>query len=139
MVKKIALAAPVALLTLVLTLALAGCMPKVGAAPGPLANETLEIAKAKWTDATPEALEQGRQLFLKHCNQCHGYPDLVAFPEAKWPATAKRMATKEKLSDADGELVARFVVALRAELTAPPKPAAEPKPAEPAPAPAATP
>ena len=107
-------AAPAALLTLTVCLALAGCYPKVGAAPGPVANETLEIARAKWADATPETVELGRQAFLKHCNACHGYPDLVALPEAKWPGTAKRMASKAKLSGEDAEHLTRFVLALRA-------------------------
>ena len=117
----------VAVLLLALALvALAGCFPKVGEAPGPVANETMEIAKAKWADATPEAVEQGRQAFLNHCSKCHGYPDVVAFPEAKWPATAKRMASKASLSAQDGENMTRFVVALRAAATRPAPPAAGP-------------
>lgn len=118
-------------------LALAGCMPKTGAAPGPLAESTMEIAKARYADATADDLEKGRQLFLKDCNQCHGYPDLVAFPEAKWPAAAKRMAGKAGMKDADGELLTRFVMVARAAAAAP-APAPAPAPAA-QPAPAATP
>jgi len=132
--KKIAVALAVA----VAALALAGCFPKSGAAPGPLAEATMEIAKAKYADATPEDLEKGRQLFLKGCNECHGYPDLVAYPEAKWPAAAKRMAVKAGMKDADGELLTRFVMVARAALTAP-APAPAPAAPAPAPAPAATP
>ena len=114
-----AVAAPASLLAFALTLALSGCYPKVGAAPGPLASETMEIAKVKWADATPEALEQGRQAFLNHCSKCHGYPDVVAFPETKWPATAKRMASKSRLAEPEAENMTRFVLALRTAASLP--------------------
>jgi mono/diheme cytochrome c family protein len=119
MIRERAVAVPAALLAFVLTLALSGCFPKVGAAPGPLASETMEIAKARWADETPQALEQGRQAFLSNCSKCHGYPDVVAFPEAKWPATAMRMAGKAKLSGPDAENLTHFVLALRAAATQP--------------------
>jgi mono/diheme cytochrome c family protein len=116
----------VTLLAAALAIAFAGCFPKTGAAPGPLANETVAVAKTRWADSTPEALEQGRQLFLKHCGECHGFPDVVAFPEDKWPAAAKRMGAKSKLSDADTELMTHFVLAWRSAATVP---ASSPAPA----------
>jgi len=101
------------------SLSLVGCYPKSAAAPGPLAAATLEIAKMKWADSTPEAMEQGRQTYIKACGECHGHPDVVAFPEDKWPAEAKVMGAKANLSPADTEQMTRFVLALRASLTRP--------------------
>jgi len=117
----------------------AACFPKTGAAPGPLAAQALDIAKARYADAPPTAedLEKGRQLFLKGCRDCHGYPDLVAFPEEKWPKVAKGMAGKAGFDAGDAELLTRFVmVAREAALSPAPAPAAAPGPAEESPAPA---
>jgi mono/diheme cytochrome c family protein len=110
------------LISLGFGLLLSGCYPKVGAAPGPLAAETVEVARAKWTDASPDALEVGRQAFLKSCDQCHGYPDVLAFPAEKWPAAAKRMGEKSKLDADQTENMTRFVLALRETLAKAPAP-----------------
>ncbi|MGC4117138.1 MAG: hypothetical protein QM765_21775 [Myxococcales bacterium] len=118
----------------------AACFPKTGAAPGPLAAQATEIAKARYAEAAPtaEELEKGRQLFLKGCRECHGYPDLAAFPEAKWPKVAKAMAGKAGFNEADAELLTRFVMVAREAALAPaPAPAPAQPSAEPAPAPAA--
>lgn len=123
-----------ALLTLLAAAAaagLAGCFPKVGAAPGPLAAVSLPLAQSRYENVSMESLEQGRQLFLKSCKDCHGYPDLLAYPEEKWPAAATKMAQKANLSAAEAELLTRFVVVARVVETIPaanrvPPPAATP-------------
>ena len=104
-------------------LALAGCMVKTAAAPGPLDAQAIEIAKARYADTTPEELEKGRQLFLKSCSECHGYPDLVAYPEQKWPGLARGMSKKAGLKADEGELVTRFVMVAREAAV---RPAAKP-------------
>ena len=93
--------------------AFAGCFPKTSAAPGPLASQAMESAKGRYADATPEDLENGRQLFVASCGGCHGHPDLAGYPEQKWPATAKRMAVKAGLKDAEAELLTRYVMVAR--------------------------
>ena len=125
----------------VLAFVAAACFPRTGAAPGPLAARAMEIAKARYADAPPTAedLEKGRQLFLKGCRDCHGYPDLAAYPEEKWPKTAKAMAGKAGFNAGDAELLTRFVMVAREASLAPTPAAAAPAPApaaEPAPAPA---
>jgi len=96
------------------TLALTGCFPKGGAAPGPLSSQTLEVAKTRFPDATPEALEDGRKVFLASCAKCHSYPDVLAVPEERWPKSAARMGKKANLPDADTDKMLHFVLALRA-------------------------
>ncbi|MBI5544473.1 MAG: hypothetical protein HY901_11320 [Deltaproteobacteria bacterium] len=91
-----------------------------------------KIARARWADATPEPLEQGRQAFVRACSQGHGCPEVVV-PEAEWPGAARRMGPKSNLTAAETENPMRFVQALRSSLTRP-APQAE---AQPAPAPAA--
>jgi len=96
-----------------LPLLLAGCFPRVGPAPGPLTAADLQAAQARDAAATPEALEQGRQLFLDHCDKCHGYAALAPIPEDKWRTTVPRMGQKAKISSAQAKLVLDFVLAAR--------------------------
>jgi hypothetical protein len=52
---------------------------------------------------------------LAKCNGCHGYPELAAIPEARWPSIVERMAHKAGLAAQQGEAVLHYVVASRAE------------------------
>ena len=103
---------------------LSACFPKAGTVPGPLSLTAIEGAQAKWPGTSAEELEQGRQLFLNHCNACHSYPDRAAYSEAEWPRLARRMGKKADLQEAESELVLRFILANRSEPVAPPQPAA---------------
>ncbi len=99
-------------------LLLTACFPKAGTAPGPLSTLALESARSRWPDASPDELEQGRQLFLANCNACHGYPDRVAYSEENWPDITRRMGDKVDLSPADTERVLRFILVSRSEQAA---------------------
>jgi hypothetical protein len=114
-------------LTAVGCLLLAACFPKPGAAPGPLSASSVASAQRQWPETTEEQLERGHQLFLQHCNGCHDYPDLVAYPEEKWPAAARSMGDKSDLPEVDTELVLRFILVSRAQQAAGPTKAGEPR------------
>jgi hypothetical protein len=107
------------LLSTVSCLLLTSCFPKAGVAPSPLSASAVARAQSQWADTSEEQLERGRQLFLQNCNNCHDYPDLVAYPEQKWPPAARRMGSKADLPEVDTELVLRFILASRAEAAAP--------------------
>src|SRR5262245_36672151 len=102
---------PAALACLFLT----ACFPKAGTVPGPLSAAAIERAQATWPGTSAEALEQGRQLFLNHCDSCHSYPDRAAYKEAEWPDIARRMGHKADLKEAESELVLRFILANRSD------------------------
>lgn len=85
--------------------------PPAGAAPEPLTAASIDAAHARSSTDTAESLEQGRQLFVQHCNQCHQYADRAAFTEEQFRTIVPRMATKAHLSAADGELVLHFIIA----------------------------
>lgn len=105
--------------SLVACLFLAACFPKAGTVPGPLSSGAIASAQSRWPNTSAEELEQGRQLFLNHCNTCHSYPDRAAYSEAEWPGLARRMGKKADLKEAESELVLRFILANRAEPGAP--------------------
>jgi cytochrome c5 len=93
----------------------AGCgFPKTSTAPPPpLSPNEATAASARWPEATPDHLATGRALFVARCNGCHGYPDLAAVPEERWPGIVKEMTPKAKLSAAEGDDVLHFVLAAR--------------------------
>jgi hypothetical protein len=101
-------------------LSLPACFPKAGTVPGPLSLAAIEGAQARWPGTSAEALEQGRQLFLNHCNSCHSYPDRIAYSEADWPGLARRMGSKADLKEAESDLLLRFILANRSDPGAPP-------------------
>ena len=70
-------------------------------------------AAGRWPDATPESLENGRQLFLAKCNKCHGYPAIEKVAPDEWPSIMERMGHKAHLSAPDQDLVLRFVLTER--------------------------
>ncbi len=97
---------------------LLACRPAAAPAPAPLSPAALSAANARWPDASAESFENGRQLFLTHCNRCHGYPDVSKVDEDDWPSIVQRMGRKAHLDDAQKELVLRFILAEKAAPTA---------------------
>ncbi len=101
-----------------------GCgFPKSGPVPGAVSPDMVAVAKAKHPDANEAQLTEGRQIFEKRCNKCHGHPDVTYKSADEWPAVIKRMASKADLDPKQQESVLQFVLAAR-EVTLGPSPAA---------------
>ena|SRR6185312_7658208 len=111
------LRAPAALV--VVGLLSAGCFPKVAAVPPALSASSVTRASARWPGVTPEALAMGRDRFVAKCNGCHGYPDLRAIAEERWPGLVAEMGKKANLGDAERDAVLHFILASRQEQAAP--------------------
>jgi hypothetical protein len=100
---------------LALGLGAASCFPKTAATPGPLSAAGVTWASTRWPGVTAGALSAGRDHFVAKCNGCHGYPDLGAVPEGRWPEILESMAKKAGLAAEQREAVLHFVLASRAE------------------------
>jgi len=107
-------------LAAVALISLGGCIfPKSAPPPSALSADQLEAARSRWPDATAEALEEGRQLFLASCDGCHDYPDLAHYSEQDWPEIMQRMGDKSDLSADQTAQVLQFVLVSRQSLTQP--------------------
>jgi hypothetical protein len=95
----------------------AGCYPKVAAPPAAVSADSATKASTRWPGVTPAALSHGHDLFLAKCNGCHGYPDLAAIPDERWPGIVEKMAKKSDLGPEDGDAVLHYVLTSRSEQT----------------------
>ena len=111
--------APFAVALLTLGLTSVACYPKSAPAPGAISPDEVARASTRWPGATAESLSKGRDLFLAKCNACHGYPDLSAIPEERWPTIVERMAKKADLASGGGDAVLHYVLAARTEHASP--------------------
>ncbi|MCC6522710.1 MAG: hypothetical protein IT373_08630 [Polyangiaceae bacterium] len=92
----------------------AGCYPKSAPPPGSVGPKGVEAAQAHAPGASVASLERGRQLFLAHCNACHGYPDVDAVPAAEWPGILVEMGDNAHLTPVERDETLAFVLASRA-------------------------
>jgi hypothetical protein len=79
-------------------------------------SELTGIYQEKYPEAPPDALADGRQLFVGSCGKggfCHKLPTPKSRSEEQWPLILDRMAKKAKLDDDQKELVLGFVLAVR--------------------------
>ena len=93
----------------------AGCFPKTAAAPPALSAASVAKASARWKSGTADALSMGHDRFVAKCNGCHGYPDLLAIADERWPAIVERMAKKAHLGDEERDAVLHYILASREE------------------------
>jgi mono/diheme cytochrome c family protein len=93
---------------------IAGCFPTSGPVPPPISTDAATVAASKWPGTTPATLASGRDTFVRHCNNCHGYPDVQAVDEKSWPSIVEKMGHKAKLSPPETASVLQFVLASRA-------------------------
>jgi hypothetical protein len=123
-VKKIALVSPPRprLRGIVLRVALfaigtmgAGCYPKVAPPPAAVSGDHAASASTRWPGVTAGSLSQGHDLFLANCDRCHGYPDLTAISDERWPGILEKMGRKSHLGPEETDAVLHFVLASRAE------------------------
>jgi hypothetical protein len=104
-----------ALAALAVAVLCAGCFPKTAAAPPALSAGSVAKASARWKDGTAEALSMGHDRFVAKCNGCHGYPDLPAIADERWPAIVERMANKAHLGPEERDAILHYILASRQE------------------------
>jgi hypothetical protein len=112
--------------------ALALCACGAAFVAPPVTPQLVDVARSKWTDATPASLQRGHDTFVAGCGKggfCHQLKSPQAFPAEKWPRIVERMGKKARLDAAQQQDVLRFVLAVR-ELP-PPGPASAPTTAPP--------
>jgi cytochrome c5 len=96
------------------TLALfTACGPATAPPPAPLSPAAVVAAKSTWAEVTEQSLNEGRELFVKSCNRCHGYPDVFSESQAEWPALVQEMGKRAKLDEGQMQLVTHFIIAAR--------------------------
>jgi hypothetical protein len=92
-----------------------GCYPKVAPPPGALSTNSVASASTRWPGVTARSLSTGHDLFLANCDVCHGYPDLTAIPDERWPGILEKMARKSHLGAEERDAILHFVLASRSE------------------------
>src|ERR1700677_4691971 len=70
----------------------ASCYPKVAPPPVALSANSIASASMRWPGVTAGSLATGHGLFVANCDVCHGYPDLTAIPDERWPNILEKMA-----------------------------------------------
>lgn len=98
------------LILVALPLLAVACFPKSAPPPTTITSADISVAQKKWPDATEASLNQGKDVFIANCNQCHDYPAMDAKSEAAWPATMDKMAAKAHLNPQQKQDVLRFVL-----------------------------
>jgi hypothetical protein len=111
-----------------------GCYPTTGPAPGPVSANAVTWASTRWPGVTGDSLSSGRNIFLAHCNACHGYPDVTAISDDRWPGILESMGKKAHLSPVERDEVLHFVLASRSDASNAAQPALAASPASAAPA-----
>ncbi|HOW30973.1 MAG TPA: cytochrome c [Bacteroidales bacterium] len=91
------------ILAAILLLALVACSTTKMYTPSG-ANENKRIT------ATLAELEQGRNLYVNNCNKCHGLSKPESRTPEQWTKVLESMAPKAKLTDAQKELVYKYLV-----------------------------
>ena len=94
-----------------LSAALAACYAE--AMPTPLTAAQVESAQRRWPDTTEANLARGRDLYVAKCNACHGYPNLQAIDETRWPKILQVMGPRATLDQKQVDSVMRYVVSVR--------------------------
>src|ERR1700729_1410308 len=102
-----------------LGLATSGCYPKAGPAPDALSPENVAVAAKRWPDASAQKLSDGHDLFVRHCNACHSYPDLTSVEDNKWPKIIDSMGNNAHIGPPEKDAILRFVLAWRSTHTGP--------------------
>lgn len=60
-------------------------------------------------------LEQGRQLFVRRCIECHTLPAIWKYSREDWPKIVNDMSHRANLSSADRDAVIAYILAVRAQ------------------------
>ena len=61
-------------------------------------------------------LNQGKEIYEKNCNKCHGYKDPMKKKDKKWVKVVPKMAKKADLDSLKGDAILKYVLTMRAAL-----------------------
>jgi hypothetical protein len=105
----------VAGIAIVLSAALAGCLPPRGNAALPPVDAVMSAYAAKqWPDCDPTQLVHGRTVMEDRCTKCHGMPGPDHETASAWPKVVATMAKKAELNEGDQQSVLRYLLAAQA-------------------------
>lgn len=68
------------------------------------------VLDANRTGIALEQLQQGRALYLDKCTRCHTAVGPKTIRGAEWPAHVAEMSERAKLTQADHDLIVRYLV-----------------------------
>lgn len=74
-------------------------------------NRLLIAAQKRWPDATPKSLNEGHNIYMTKCTQCHGAKEIEDYTEERWNPILDNMARKAKLTDVEKETVKHYIIA----------------------------
>ena len=71
----------------------------------------------KFQGYTMSDLDQGKAIYVSHCNKCHRYKVPESRDETKWDNIIPKMAKKAKLDSEQESLVLKYVVTMSVHTT----------------------
>ena len=75
------------------------------------------VAKKHWSDADSLSLREGYNLYVNKCGACHTLHRPSRYDENKWRKEIPLMKDSAKISDAQVELILRYVLTKRETTT----------------------
>jgi len=88
-------------------------------APPPEVSPAL-ISNARPDHVDAEQLQNGRNLFVSRCLECHTLPPVTKYSRNEWPHLVSRMSGRAHLSAADREAITVYLRAASSTAAAPP-------------------
>jgi hypothetical protein len=82
--------------------------------PPPVTPEMTKIGKRRNVDLA--TLQEGRNLFVGRCIECHTLPIVTRYSSAEWPRLVEEMAERANLKPAQRNAVLAYILAARAQL-----------------------
>jgi mono/diheme cytochrome c family protein len=87
----------------------AGCSTGIFAPPPPISPALIVYGRAAKVDA--RQLDEGRNLFVGRCVECHTLPPVAKYSPGKWPRLVSKMAERARLTAADKAAVIAYLQA----------------------------
>jgi hypothetical protein len=103
-----------------LTLAYCKSTKEAGTAsvtPFKLEDKQLEVAQKRWANTSPDEINQGQNIFVTKCNQCHRPFEITKFSEKKWLHEIDDMSPKAKLTADEKLKLTKHILSYREAYT----------------------
>lgn len=76
---------------------------------------TAQMAKTGSHRVTMATLQEGRNLYVSRCIECHTLPVVSRYPAAQWPRIVDEMAERASLQPAQHNAVLAYILAAHAQ------------------------